>query len=214
MHHRKSIRLQGYDYSQAGYYYITICSHNHQELFGSIENGETVLSEIGSLVKTFWEDIPSHFPVTLDQWVIMPNHIHGIIVIHPSNKIVDTDNNGCNQNNIIDNSNENTDNSTEKIDNSNVGVQYIEPLHLCDNNHFEKLPNSYQHIIPKSIGSIIRSFKAQVTRVARKEIPNIKIWQRNYWERVVRDERELSAFRQYIQNNPLSWELDSLNMKK
>ncbi len=123
MHHRKSIRLQGYDYSQAGYYYITICSHNHQELFGSIENGETVLSEIGSLVKTFWEDIPSHFPVTLDQWVIMPNHIHGIIVIHPSNKIVDTDNNGCNQNNIIDNSNENTDNSTEKIDNSTGGVQ-------------------------------------------------------------------------------------------
>ncbi len=205
MHHRKSIRLQGYDYSQAGYYYITICSHNHQELFGSIENGETVLSEIGSLVKTFWEDIPSHFPVTLDQWVIMPNHIHGIIVIHPSNKIVDTDNNGCNQNNIIDNSNENTDNSTG-------GVQIN--LNPYSNGNGSHKTNRYQHTIPKSIGSIIRKFKAQVTLSARKEIPNIKIWQRNYWERVVRDERELSAFRQYIQNNPLSWELDSLNMKK
>jgi putative transposase len=81
-HHRRTIRLQGYDYSQVGAYFITICTHNRECLFGTITDGEMILNEYGRIVQQCWLEIPDHFPhAELDGFMVMPNHVHGIVVI-------------------------------------------------------------------------------------------------------------------------------------
>ena len=79
---RRSIRLRGYDYSRPGAYFVTICTRNSEYLFGDIVDGEMVLNEAGWIARRGWQDIPVHFPhAGLDEWVIMPNHLHGIVTI-------------------------------------------------------------------------------------------------------------------------------------
>ena len=81
-HRRRSIRLQGYDYSQPGWYFVTIVTHDRQNLFGRIENGKMILNDGGKIVRKCWLEIPDHYPnVNLDEFIVMPNHIHGIIDI-------------------------------------------------------------------------------------------------------------------------------------
>jgi REP element-mobilizing transposase RayT len=81
-HHRRSIRLRGYDYSQVGAYFITICTHERICLFGEVVDGEMRLNNAGRMVEQCWNEMPTHFPhVKLDEYVIMPNHVHGILVI-------------------------------------------------------------------------------------------------------------------------------------
>lgn len=168
-HHRHSIRLNHYDYSQPGAYFITICTYSRKCMLGNINSEMAELFSTGNVAKKFWLEIPKHFQnVELNQFIIMPNHIHGIIMIY---------------------------------DHKPVGVQYIEPLR----------ESKYQHIIPGSIGSIIRSYKSAVTRWCNKNNYQNFQWQRNYYERVVRNENELNQIREYIQNNPLKWELDREN---
>jgi len=162
IHKCKSIRLKEYDYSQAGWYYITICTKDKMCLFGRVVNGKTILNKIGTIVKKHWEEIPKHFcHVELDEYVVMPNHLHGIIIIN------------------------------------NVGVQNFEPQQ-----------NKFQHIIPKSLGSIIRAFKSSVTQWCNKNELKYFRWQRNYYEHIIRSKKSLYNIRQYIINNPLKWELD------
>jgi REP element-mobilizing transposase RayT len=147
-HHRRSIRLQGYDYSQPGIYFITLCTQNRECLFGEILNGEMRLNEFGKIAHQCWLEMPHHFPhIQLDEFVVMPDHIHGIIVL----------------NNIV-----------------GVGVQNIESRQQQQN--IESRPrqqNAYQHIIPGSIGSIIRGFKIGVTKEFRQNTDIYVVWQRN-----------------------------------
>ncbi|HAF63212.1 MAG TPA: transposase, partial [Anaerolineaceae bacterium] len=83
IHHRRSIRLQGYDYSQDGTYFVTLCTHNRENMLGEIKNGEMVLNEYGKIVSESWEWLSVQYDyIELDAWVIMPNHMHGIIVIN------------------------------------------------------------------------------------------------------------------------------------
>ena len=160
---RRSIRLPEYDYSKAGAYFITICSFNKELLFGKIVAGRCVLSEIGNIAAKYLEEIPNHFNnVFVDEYIIMPNHIHIIISI--------------------------------------VGVQ-----------NFESLRNEYQKIIPKSIGSIVRSYKASVTKWCKENDYKKFKWQRNYFEHIVRNNEDYIRIREYIINNPLRWELDEEN---
>jgi REP element-mobilizing transposase RayT len=171
-HHRRSIRLRNYDYSQAGAYFVTICTINRKCLFGKIEGPNNnspniMLSNVaGKIVQQCWLEIPTHFPnAELDKFVVMPNHIHGIIII------------------------------------KNVWVQNFEPIQQ----------NKYQKIIPQSIGSIIRGFKIGVTKWFRQNTNIYNVWQRNYYEHIVRNERELNQIREYIINNPLQWQFDREN---
>ncbi len=170
IHYRKPIRLQGYDYSGIGSYFITICTFQRAYLFGEIQSGNKVLNDCGAHAKKCWAAIPEHYPnVSLDEFVVMPNHIHGII------KITD------------------------------VGVQDLEPLQ----NALQY--NKYQHIIPKSIGSIVRGFKSGVTKWSRNNTNILAVWQRNYWEHVIRDDFEFNRIRKYVQDNIAQWEMDSLH---
>ena len=182
---RRSIRLKDYDYSQSGLYFITICTANKYCLLGTDSEYSVNLSNIGEIARDCWLEIPSHFNnAKLDEFVVMPNHIHGIIVL--------------------------TDNEEKRAENfqplqshkQNVGVQYIEPT----------LPhNRFQHITPKSLGSIIRSYKAAVTRQCHKDKICEIVWQKNYYERIIRSEKELNCLREYIANNPQNWSLDREN---
>jgi putative transposase len=164
---RRSIRLQGYDYSQAGAYFVTLCTQNRECLFGEIVDGEMRMNDAGNIARQCWDNIPIHFPhVDLDEFVVMPNHIHGIVVI--------------------------TD---------NVGGKNFSPL-----------PQTTRPCgTSKTIGSIVRGFKIGVTKWMRNNTPIYDVWQRNYWEHIVRNEPELNRIREYIHNNPTQWELDKLH---
>ena len=174
-HHRRSIRLKGYNYSQAGCYYLTVVTQNRECLFGDVVDGKMVLNGAGRVAQTCWLEIPNHFPnVHLDAFIIMPNHIHGIIFI-----------------------------INDEMGKS-VGVQNFEPLQRSNQ-------NKYQQIIPHSIGSIIRGFKIGVTKWFRHNTDIYTVWQRNYWEHVIRDEKELNHIQEYTINNPLKWDFDDEN---
>jgi putative transposase len=175
IHHRRSIRLKEYDYSQEGGYFITLCSQNRKCVFGEIKDGVMRLSSVGDLAAQCWSEIPAHFEnAELDEFVVMPNHIHGIIILKSLS----------------------------------VGVQYIEPRQRR-----EPQRNQFQGIIPKSVGSIIRSYKAAVTRQCRLSGFTDFQWQRNYYEHVIRDLDDLARIREYIANNVLQWYYDEENLE-
>jgi len=146
--HRQSIRLKGYDYSQAGLYFLTICLHDRKCLFGKIVDGKMNLNNAGQFSDDCWLKIPEHFPnAVLHEHIIMPNHVHGIIELIKSGS------------------------PNELSSSIGVGVQNFEPLQspnesLSSNGvqNFEPQRNEYQKIIPHSIGSIVRGFKTGVTK--------------------------------------------------
>ena len=154
-HHRKSIRLNGYDYSNNGAYFVTICTNNRDIIFGHINDGKMELNNYGKIADQYWNEIPNHYPyVILDEYIIMPDHVHGIIIINGG------------------------DIGGQNVGVQNVGVQNIEPLHKPS----KSKKNEYQKIIPGSIGSIVRGFKIGVTKWFRCNTDIYKIWQRNYYE--------------------------------
>ena len=171
IHHRRSIRLKSYDYSQAGLYFITICTQNRLCLFGEIGDGVMVLNDAGEMVHRQWRALADRFDsVELDEIVIMPNHLHGIIELVSGQ--------------------------------SRMGKpQGIAPT-------VEQLP---QRVSP-TIGDVVGAFKSlstneYITGVKQKKWRPFqqKLWQRNYYEQVIRDEQSYLELVQYIQNNPLKW---------
>lgn len=176
---RKSIRLKGYDYSQSGWYFITLCTKNREMFFGDVADGEMILNDAGIIVKKCWSDIPGHYPnVCLDDFVVMPNHAHGVI-------------------NIVEND-KNKIAGTKIVGDHNVRAKNISPL--PKNNKFQS-PS-------KTIGSIIRGFKIGVTKWFRQNTDIYTVWQRNYYEHIIRDESELNRIRKYIIENPFKWQDD------
>ena len=155
---RQSIRLRGYDYSQSGAYFVTICTQNKKCFFGNIINEEMVLNDSGRMIKMIWDELPINYPgINIDEFQIMPNHVHGIII----------------------------------IDKGAAGL---------------------------SLPDIVHRFKSLTTAryirgVKQKQWPPFpgKLWQRNYYEHIVRDENELNDIRKYIMDNPKKWDLDREN---
>jgi putative transposase len=171
LHHRRTLRIKGYDYLQAGAYFVTVCAYKKQALFGEIHGDKIELSDIGQLIRQYWVAIPRHFAnVRRDEFVIMPNHFHGIIVIH--------------------------DDALRR------GKACLAPTRV-----------TFGHPAARSLGIIIGSFKSAVTKFAHKcsEYSNIPIWQRNYYEHVIRNESDLSEKQKYIIDNPAKWNEDEYN---
>lgn len=169
---RRSIRLQGYDYTQPGAYFITIVTQDRECLFGEVADGEMRLNEAGRVVEQCWLAIPDHFPrAALDAFVVMPNHIHGIVWI--------------------------------------VGARHAVPLP----GDVPIPTEQFGKPIPGSIPTIIRSFKSATTKRINeyRQTPGLPVWQRNYYEHIIRDDDELNRIRKYIANNPLQWALDREN---
>jgi putative transposase len=171
--HRRTIRLQAHDYSQSGAYFVTIGTQERALLFGEIIDGDMRLNDAGRMVEQCWLDIPNHFPhVDLDAFVVMPNHVHGILVI------------------------------TDRA----VGAKNFSPLQ--NTNKPAQRPIGAPS---KSIGSIIRGFKIGVTKWVRENTDTHAVWQRNYYEHVIRNEESLLRIRQYILDNPARWAFDGEN---
>jgi putative transposase len=180
IHHRQSIRLRGYDYSQPGAYFITLCTQNRECNLGEIINGEMKFTVRGLIIDEFWLKIPDHFPhVELDQFVVMPNHIHGIIVIN--DELLGEQN--------IKETNINTNINT----NTNIEGGETPPLRK-----------------KTTLGQIIAYYKYQTTKIINHvdNTPGLRIWQRNYYERIIRHDKILELARQYIFQNPFRWHKD------
>jgi len=185
------MRLHERDYSAVGKYFVTICTKNRELIFGVVENKNIICSPIGNIAERYWRNIPRHFlNIKLDEYCIMPNHIHGILIIEGKHDIKTP---------------------------LPVGVQYkinqdhIEPLRSIEPVRSEPQFHSFQHMVPKSIGSIIRTYKTAVTKRCKENGFDQFVWQRNFHDRVIRNDNELRRIQEYIKNNPANWEIDEEN---
>ena len=170
VHHRRSIRLREYDYSSAGAYFVTLCVQGRECLFGSVVDGGMQLNEAGRTVEGAWRVLAERFPnVMVDECIVMPNHVHGIIVITDS-----------------------------------VGAPLAAPETVVHQGAASSSP---------TLGSLIRTLKSlsaiAVNRLLDRQ--GCPLWQRNYYERVIRDEEELAGIREYIRCNPMKWADDNEN---
>lgn len=175
---RRSIRLKGYDYTNSGAYYITICTYNKKQLFGQIVDGKMCLNLYGQIVEYKWNNIEKHFKnAHLDVFQIMPDHLHGIIMLDGRGNV------GAKH--------------SKKI----IDIKYV----LLDKNASPlQRPCGTK---PQSISAIIQNFSSISTRKINqiRKTPGEKLWQRNYYERIIHNNQELNAIRGYIIYNPLNW---------
>lgn len=189
-HHRRSIRLQGYDYSQAGAYFVTIVAWQREMLFGEIVNGEMKLNRNGRIVRDAWFDLKNHYRyVELGAFVIMPNHAHGII------GLVDDGRGGSS-----------ASGKTPLLGGLNAGIE------LVSTNQTRPYVTAKRHGLPE----IVRAFKSfsarRINRLRRTD--GIPVWQRNYYEHIIRNEREMDRITRYIESNPSMWAEDDENPMK
>lgn len=173
---RRSLRLHGFDYAQRGAYFVTVVARDHACLFGDVVDGAMRLNEAGRVAESCWAAIPDHFPhVALDAFVVMPNHVHGVVWI------------------VGDVS-------------ADVGARDrakdFSPLRRGASNF--RSPS-------KTVGSVVRGFKIGVTKWMRANTGIRDVWQRNYFEHVIRNEAALHRIRQYIIDNPARWHEDREN---
>ena len=187
VHHRRSIRLQGYDYSQAGVYYVTIVTWHREFLFGDIVNNELKLNKVGKIVEWEWLELSKRLSyIELGAYVVMPNHFHGILYIHEP---VGATRQG------------------QTRPNPNIKpLQAIKPVRM-DGSPLPRGPK------PASLGAIIAQFKSRVTKRIWKfsELNHTPIWQRSFYEHVIRNEIDLQNKTNYIESNPLLWDEDDEN---
>jgi putative transposase len=202
--HRRSIRLHGYDYSQNGMYYITLCIQNHLCLLGKINDHVMVHNNAGSMINTWWHKIPKKFPdIVLDEFIIMPNHFHAIII---NNGSVGADPCVC---------------------------PFPKPC-VCPNNSqiinllkthdiFQKRDTSQKYDVSRFIGiegehmgshlhRVVQWFKTMTTNEYIRNVKtigwpsfNCKLWQRNYYEHIIRDYDSYQRIKKYIIDNPMNW---------
>jgi putative transposase len=185
LHHRRSIRLKGYDYTLPGAYFITLVTHQRQSLFGTILDGELELNPAGKMIAKWWDELSNKFPhVSLGTHVIMPNHFHGII----------------------------------QINDDPVGSTCVSTL-ICVSESGEMVGRG-GHIGPP-LPTIIQWFKTMTTNDYIRAVKNDgwasfdrKIWQRNYYEHIIRNQAELENIWLYITENPRRWSEDQENRER
>ena len=194
----KSTRLQNWDYGWNGAYFITICNYNRENYFGKIENGQIQLSNIGVIANILWYEMKNHaINIELGEFIIMPNHIHGILILNGDN----------NANNANNGNNGNNGNNVETGHALSL-PQSAQSDSLQKNKTIGH--NRFQNIGKNTVSSIIGGYKSAVTKHAHR-LNFIFKWQYNYWEHIIRNENEYNRISQYIIDNPTKWENDKLN---
>jgi REP element-mobilizing transposase RayT len=220
IHHRRSIRLKGYDYSRCGAYFITLCTQERLCLFGDIVDGVMVFNDAGRMIYRTFEEMPTKYPgIQIDMFVVMPNHLHGVIIIEneicvgaaPRGRPLSLSNkpNSC---------------LTEDIDKGQM---------VNNRKQYERQPRQGQPregqprgVAPTedgrmSLSDIVHRFKSFTTHLYSNGVKEHKwapfpgrLWQRNYYERIIRGENEFSKIREYIETNPYAWDEDEDNPYK
>lgn len=178
-HARRSIRLQGFDYRTPRSYFVTICTKWHEHFLGHVHRGRSQTNLTGFVVQSVWNDLLDHFPaVVTDEFVVMPNHVHGII-------------------HILD----------------RVGAGFPRPKMVAPRDR--GAGTAPLHGIERpTLGQIVAYFKYRSTQIvnALLETPTTPLWQRNYYERIIRENGELDRIRRYIRSNPKNWDHDPENV--
>jgi REP element-mobilizing transposase RayT len=207
---RKQNRMPAFDYSSVGYYFVTICTQDRELFFGNVEHGEMIVSEMGKIAVDCWNEIPDHFDnIVLDEFVVMPNHVHGIILITENRQ--------------------NDDVTVDVI----VGGRHACPLQSPQQNEQPLSITRPHELLPVVIGS----YKSAVTKLIHRlpaendhtkidintvenrhtcflsifglqNMPKYFGWQRSYHDSIIRDEPSLYRIRAYIKNNPANWMQD------
>ena len=177
-HHRRSIRLKGYDYSSEGWYFITLCTQNREYLFGDVENGKMILNKYGGVVDLFWNYLYEKYPIEVDEYIIMPNHFHGII-------------------NIVGAIHESPQRESP---------QRESPQRESIQRDISDIKVRRKMILPKIIGYFKMNSAKQINKL--RYTTGTSVWQRNYYEHIIRDEKDLNRIRNYIINNPGKWQDD------
>ena len=199
-HNRRSIRLPLYNYSKPGFYFITLCTWKKECLFGTVHNNNMSLNVYGEAAPDLWSSLPNRFEhVVLDEYVVMPNHIHGILEIR-------------------------NDSSDQKIHmgESSVGAIHELPLTsrtvLHGDRAIRELPLQNQKIVPDHlkrrrmiVPKVAGYFKMNAAREINRirNVQGIPVWQRSYYDHIIRNEEERNSIREYIRNNPVSWDKDN-----
>ena len=177
IHHRKSIRLKGYDYAQAGLYFITLCTQNRECLLGEIKEGEMILNNAGNMMAKWYDELENKFlDIRCHEMIIMPNHFHCIV--------------------------------------QNVGSVGAD-LRVCP----DKLETDFEdEHIGSPLHRVVQWFKTMTTNEYIRGVKTLnwqpfngKLWQRNYWEHIIRNENAYNRIAQYIIHNPQNWGIDKLN---
>lgn len=217
-HHRRSIRLKGYDYAAAGAYFITICTHDRGHLFGRIVDDAMQCQPYGQIITECWQAIPRHFPhAVLDAFIVMPNHVHGIIILSDLSDQKADGAHGC---------------DGIAVANAAVGAKHSQdsanasplPKHTGSGTGFgtppspsspsslsaNGMPNGTK---PGSLTAMVQNFKSVAARKinALRGMPGHPVWQRNYYEHIIRDVNSLHRICQYIAENPARWAFDREN---
>ncbi|MCW5876696.1 MAG: hypothetical protein KIS85_07405 [Anaerolineales bacterium] len=189
---RKGIRLPEYDYAQPGAYFVTISSYKKVNIFGTVVHEEVQLNDFGEIAQRGWQAIPKHFAsVSVDAFIVMPNHIHGILFINEDEASVQRKNYKQGQTSQIRVGAQHAAPIDAALDQISVGARHASPLHKS------------RGASSGSLGAIIGSYKSSVSREVNKlrRATSPPIWQRNYYERVVRNQEELDALRHYVTYN-------------
>lgn len=238
--HRKSIRLPKYDYSQSGAYFITICTHQREWLFGEILNKKMLLNEFGNIARNEWLETPKIRPnIKLGEFIIMPNHIHGIIWIkdelkgtehraltelrsptYTSGKDVSSEEGEVDRKGVWDGERDRKDTMlrvpttvpTTAPTIPTTAIESEDTEHRVPTEHRAPTVERFGKPTSNSIPTIIRSFKATTTKQINtiRKLPGFAVWQRNYYEHIIRNEKDLKNITQYIKNNPNNWDKDDL----
>jgi putative transposase len=190
---RKRLRLKEYDYSQPGAYFVTICTKNREERFGEIVSGEMHENEMAAVVHSCWKDLPNHYPnMALDAFVVMPNHVHGIVVILDESIPV-----GEHPMPALNQPAVGASSALRHTDNATVGARHASPQQRRRN----------------TLGDVVGSFKSAVTKRINEiaNTPGTPFWQRGYYDHIIRDGRSLTRIREYIAHNPQHWASDKQN---
>jgi REP element-mobilizing transposase RayT len=175
IHHRHSIHLKGYDYSKAGLYFITICTQNRECVFGKIAEAEMNMNGYGRIVETEWLNLKIKYPnIELYEFVVMPNHFHGILQI------------------------------------AAVGAGFARPNNKTRPNANTDEDGAGEPRPYPTLGNMVAYFKYQTTK--QINLP-VKLWQRNYYEHIIRDEQSYQNISCYIIHNPEKWQDDKFYLE-
>ena len=200
-HHRRSIRLKGYDYSKAGMYFITICNHNRKHFFGHIENGIMCLNDFGTIAYNEWMQLEIRYlNIELDEMIIMPNHTHGIIVINDFEESVGSVGAGL----------------APALDEGQPQIDKVQPRGLPRRGGptIGDMVGAYKSLVANNCLKIFKTFWEERAGASpappnTTTIPMMgKLWQRDYYEHIIRNDASYHRIAAYIANNTANWKND------
>jgi REP element-mobilizing transposase RayT len=179
IHHRRSFRLKDYDYSTPGVYFVTIVMHGRKPILGRVVKDEVVLTPFGRIVDEAWRDLPRHYRyVELGEFIVMPNHVHGIILLK--------------------------DDSVGR--GGSETRPYTRPYDRSNKHPYDHPDTTKRYGLPEIVRAL-KSFSARRIN-AVQQTPGLPVWQRNYYEHIIRNDDEMALIAAYIRENPASWQSD------